>query len=1064
MSKRKSKKTKRKSGGSNNLPINFSFLWDYASLSERRKYSKRIKGKAEKSRTTFEKYILISSSLVEAMLNDDDVSFQQGINYLSEISLLNDAPWQCFMELGFLMLVRNMASLALSPLAKAIEMMPDERELWSLKSHAHLRLAQKDEAILCMESAVELAGHPQDIEMLKKLKNNAYETNKLLLAAFLHPGMEMDSSDPDLNSVDPIRMQIYMVKQIEKLDPNVQVVSSSLGNLYYCLNDFEEAEKYIRKALALKTESVSETEDGSLFTCLGLIAQKTNRIDDMVMYYSEAIASDSKEILARINLASFYNSSDKGGKARPLLLEAIRLIENSKESEIKEDLPCLAYDLFANNVVILESDLRQELQLRNNIITSGIFQTELSKSNYLTCLFFNGEFSEFLSYLEKLRGEKFSPKGQNTQFRLYEKIARTSHNKPLLLLEFIQDMVSGGMPILQLEFLARKAFVLTDKVKKEFQTDFLEELGMFCTHMNNASLEYEIYRKAHKLNPNNCGHLINYAFICSKQSEEGRKKEGYDLISQCQIEDGQRYHTMKGNLCWNLGKYEEAIENYKHAIEHDMEFDLPITNGMEVSIISGDWDSADFFSNIIQDKEIGAISTSAIFSDLPHSYAKYAWKKGCRRSAIKHYLRILSGEDGFRKILFDKMLVDLTMSGGVNLNRLYWEYGCLLLELMDFEALDKLFNFLDSDDASNLRDADITVLHAEFLRAKGNSEDCLEKLEKLEKLEGEFLQIPCVISKALVFLGRDDLDSVDMILKGVEQKCSDHNYNFWLGNSVPVLKTLQSKVLYHFDKKDEALQLAKEATSLFGATFYSDWEYHYQLQKYSPLNDCINEANNLLKLRPNNVQLISWLIDTYIENSNIEEAKNIFFETRVILEESGLEIEASKFSEQIVLKEIESPTNEIQRLILEGESKTLEFKETLSVDIKTNKKEKYIELSALKTIVAFLNTRGGTLLIGVRDDGLFVGVEEEINKFHKMSADKFLLHFSNIIKARIGEQFYPFIDYYLAETGGKNILRVDCLKSSKPCYLDNETFYVRTNPATGKLEGPKLVDYVQHHF
>ena len=159
-----------------------------------------------------------------------------------------------------------------------------------------------------------------------------------------------------------------------------------------------------------------------------------------------------------------------------------------------------------------------------------------------------------------------------------------------------------------------------------------------------------------------------------------------------------------------------------------------------------------------------------------------------------------------------------------------------------------------------------------------------------------------------------------------------------------------------------------------------------------------------------------------------------------------------------------SAQNAIQRLILEGESKTLEFKETLSVDIKTNKKEKYIELSALKTIVAFLNTRGGTLLIGVRDDGLFVGVEEEINKFHKMSADKFLLHFSHIIKARIGEQFYPFIDYSLTETDGKNVLRVDSLESSRPCYLDNETFYVRTNPATDKLEGPKLVDYVQHHF
>jgi hypothetical protein len=156
--------------------------------------------------------------------------------------------------------------------------------------------------------------------------------------------------------------------------------------------------------------------------------------------------------------------------------------------------------------------------------------------------------------------------------------------------------------------------------------------------------------------------------------------------------------------------------------------------------------------------------------------------------------------------------------------------------------------------------------------------------------------------------------------------------------------------------------------------------------------------------------------------------------------------------------------NEINRIIEKGESKSLEFKETLSLDVRTNKKEKYIEHSALKTVVAFLNSIGGTLLIGVGDDGLITGVEKEINKLYKMSTDKFLLHFKNLIKTRIGEQFYPFVEYNIIKSNGKNVLRVDCLASSKPCYLDNEGFYVRMNPATDKLEGPKLVEYVQHHF
>lgn len=153
----------------------------------------------------------------------------------------------------------------------------------------------------------------------------------------------------------------------------------------------------------------------------------------------------------------------------------------------------------------------------------------------------------------------------------------------------------------------------------------------------------------------------------------------------------------------------------------------------------------------------------------------------------------------------------------------------------------------------------------------------------------------------------------------------------------------------------------------------------------------------------------------------------------------------------------------VRGIVREGETKKIEFKESLSLDIKTQTKEKHIELSALKTVVAFLNTEGGTLLIGVSDDGHIPGVESEIEKFHK-NLDRFLLHWKNIIKSRIGEEFYPFIDSQAVEVDGKHVLLVECKPSRSPCYLDNSEFYVRTNPATDKLEGPKLVEYVKNHF
>jgi len=153
----------------------------------------------------------------------------------------------------------------------------------------------------------------------------------------------------------------------------------------------------------------------------------------------------------------------------------------------------------------------------------------------------------------------------------------------------------------------------------------------------------------------------------------------------------------------------------------------------------------------------------------------------------------------------------------------------------------------------------------------------------------------------------------------------------------------------------------------------------------------------------------------------------------------------------------------IMSITREGESDTIEFKESFTWDVRKGTKEKYIQLSALKTIVAFLNTKGGILLIGVKDNGDLKGINEELDKFYK-SEDKFLLDFKNNLKQRIGEHYYPFINHRLVDIEGVIVLIVECEQASIPCYLDGKDFYVRTNPATDKLEGPRLVEYVQIHF
>jgi len=99
-------------------------------------------------------------------------------------------------------------------------------------------------------------------------------------------------------------------------------------------------------------------------------------------------------------------------------------------------------------------------------------------------------------------------------------------------------------------------------------------------------------------------------------------------------------------------------------------------------------------------------------------------------------------------------------------------------------------------------------------------------------------------------------------------------------------------------------------------------------------------------------------------------------------------------------------------------------------------------------------------LIGVSDDGQIQGIE---NDFYK-SNDAYLLHLHNLIKDYIGLSLDPLIEPKIINILGKKILIVDCKRSGKEVFTKDKEFYYRSTPATEKLEGPELLDYINNHF
>jgi len=167
-----------------------------------------------------------------------------------------------------------------------------------------------------------------------------------------------------------------------------------------------------------------------------------------------------------------------------------------------------------------------------------------------------------------------------------------------------------------------------------------------------------------------------------------------------------------------------------------------------------------------------------------------------------------------------------------------------------------------------------------------------------------------------------------------------------------------------------------------------------------------------------------------------------------------------KNSETIGIQPI-SDTELVMETIKNGENDKTEFKSTLRTNLQTGDKDKRMEKAVLKTIVAFLNTDGGTLLIGVSDDGSISGIDEKSFE----NRDKMNLHMTNLISSQIGNEFLPFINFRVADFDTGAVMRVVCEPTRNPVFLKDgniETFYVRSGPSSVELSGMDLISYVNN--
>ena len=172
-------------------------------------------------------------------------------------------------------------------------------------------------------------------------------------------------------------------------------------------------------------------------------------------------------------------------------------------------------------------------------------------------------------------------------------------------------------------------------------------------------------------------------------------------------------------------------------------------------------------------------------------------------------------------------------------------------------------------------------------------------------------------------------------------------------------------------------------------------------------------------------------------------------------------------SSRINLSHAEPMDEEVDEIILRGESKNVEFKSTLRYDIRQKIVNKKLEFVIAKTISAFLNSGGGDLFIGIDDDHNSLGLKDDIATLKKQNVDGFELQLVQVVNKYIGGEYTPRLKICFPIYDNRKICRVVVSPGSAPVFIkqeDKEEFFIRSGCSSLPLSREQQSVYEKEHW
>lgn len=258
--------------------------------------------------------------------------------------------------------------------------------------------------------------------------------------------------------------------------------------------------------------------------------------------------------------------------------------------------------------------------------------------------------------------------------------------------------------------------------------------------------------------------------------------------------------------------------------------------------------------------------------------------------------------------------------------------------------------------------------------------------------------------------------------------------------------------------------------------------------------DTITSGSAIKSIRRDKLMTMPLLIPSLEVQATVLSIRNLIDSKTLELEKLKQKLNDLDDLERIKheIRELQDGVENIDQLLFREEDSRLEFKSSLWRHFKDdspieNQKDKSLKLedSVIKTICAFLNSEGGTLLIGVSDNksdngqSKVTGIEHDYEwcKSNNRNSDGFGQAIESIIKDKLSSSMTPLTKHITKsfhEVDGGTICRIDVTAAprnghgyavfAKISTQKEKRLFIRSGETTTMQSPESQTNYIMSHF